>query len=135
MLGVEATASSLESGVMSGCLVLLWINDAAAVADGAPRLLNARDGDLVADGSGERRRGKVRDVRKGGGVTTRARLPSELIPVVPVLQLRFGAFSLSLSLSFSLSLSLALSRSISTFQSHTLRSTEGDAYADNRAAL
>ena len=70
---------------------------------------------------------RLRDVRKGGGVTTRARLPSELVPVVPVLQLRFGAFSLSLSLS--------LSRSISTFRSHTLRITEGDAYADNRAAL
>ena len=125
MLGVEATASSLESGVVSGCLVLLWINDAAAVADGAPRLLNARDGDLVADGSGERRRGKVRDVRKGGGVTTRARLPSELVPVVPVLQLRFGALSLSLSLSLALSLPF----------NHTLRITEGDAYADNRAAL
>jgi len=105
--------------------VLLWINDAAAVADGAPRLLNARDGDLVADGSGERRRGKVRDVRKGGGVTTRARLPSELVPVVPVLQLRFGALSLSLFLSLALSLPF----------NHTLRITEGDAYADNRAAL
>jgi len=80
---------------------------------------------LVADGSGERRRGKARDVRRGWCHDTRE-LPSEVAPVVPVLQLRFGAFSRDYAPSF-------LSSSLSTFPVTPI--TEGSVFADNRAAL
>lgn len=96
------------SGVLVVLVLVVVIIDvvvAVAIADGV--VVGGCGGDLVADGSGERRRGDTRDVR-GGGFTTRARLPPELAGR-RCSNLRFGASSCSYSPSVFLSLSLCLS--------------------------